>query len=53
MVCGTHADMKAASFKYIEVFHKRKRQPPARGYRSPIPYLKQWTGEKNQKIRDT
>lgn len=45
---ATHADMKAASFEYIEVFYNRKRQHSTLGYRSPVQYLEQWTGEQNQ-----
>jgi len=33
---ATHAEMKAASFEYIEVFYNRKRQHSTLGYRSPI-----------------
>ena len=45
---ATHADMKAASFDYIEVFYNRKRQHSTLGYRSPIQYLERWEREKNQ-----
>lgn len=45
---ATHADMKAASFEYIEVIYIRKRQHSTFGYRSPIQHLEQWTSEQNQ-----
>ena len=45
---ATHADMKAASFEYIEVFYNRKRQHSTLGYSSPIQYLEQWISEQNQ-----
>jgi putative transposase len=48
---ATHADMKAASFEYIEIFYNRKRQHSTLGYRSPIQYLEQWTDEQNQEKR--
>ena len=34
---ASHADMKATSFEYIEVFYNRKRQHSTLGYQSPIP----------------
>ena len=47
----THADMKAASFEYIEVFYNRQRLHSTLGYRSPIQYLKCWASEQEkQKI---
>lgn len=45
---ATHAEMKAASFEYIEVFYNRKRQHSTLGYRSPIQYLDDWREELNQ-----
>ncbi len=48
---ATHADMKATSFEYIEVFYNRKRQHSTLGYRSPIQYLEQWTAKQNQEKR--
>jgi hypothetical protein len=33
---ATHAEMKAASFEYIEVFYNRIRQHSPLGYRSPM-----------------
>lgn len=45
---ATHADMKAASFEYIEVFYKRKRQHSTLGYRSPIQYFDYWIREQSQ-----
>ena len=45
----THADMRAASFEYIEVFYNRKRQHSTLGYRSPIQFLESWISEQSQK----
>jgi putative transposase len=45
---ATHADMKAASFEYIEVFYNRTRQHSSLGYQSPIQYLEHWRSEQNQ-----
>lgn len=45
---ATHAEMKAASFEYIEVFYNRKRQHSTLGYKSPIQFLKSWISEQNQ-----
>ena len=45
---ATHADMKAASFEYIEVFYNRKRQHSTLDYRSPTQHLERWTREQNQ-----
>ena len=45
---ATHAEMKAASFEYIEVFYNRIRQHSTLGYQSPIQYLQRWRSEKNQ-----
>ena len=42
---ATHADMKAASFEYVEVFYNRKRQHSTLGYRSPIQFLEDWLTE--------
>ena len=39
---ATHADMRAASFEYIEVFYNRKRQHPTLGYKSPMQFLEKW-----------
>ena len=39
---ASHAEMKAASFEYIEVFYNRKRQHSTLGYRSPAQFLAQW-----------
>jgi putative transposase len=44
----THAEMKAASFEYIEVFYNRKRQHSTLGYRSPNQYLQDWYRAQNQ-----
>ena len=47
----THADMKAASFEYIEVFYNRQRLHSTLGYQSPIQHLKCWESEqKKEKI---
>ena len=35
-VYASHADMRAASFEYIEVFYNRKRLHSTLGYRSPF-----------------
>ena len=45
---ATHAEMKAASFEYIEVFYNRNRQHSTLGYQSPIQYLHRWSKEQNQ-----
>ena len=44
----THAEMKAASFEYIEVFYIRKRQHSTLGYISPIQFLNRWISAQNQ-----
>ena len=44
----THAEMKATSFEYIEVFYNRKRQHSTLGYRSPIQFLDHWISEQHQ-----
>jgi putative transposase len=36
---ATQAEMKAASFEYIEVYYNRKRQHSSLGYKSPIQFL--------------
>jgi len=45
---GTHADMKATSFEYIEVFYNRKRQHSTLGYRLPVQFLDDWLSEQQQ-----
>ena len=45
---ATHADMKATSFEYIEVFYNRKRQHSTLGYRSPVQFLGDWLNEQPQ-----
>ena len=45
---ATHAEMKAISFEYIEVFYNRKRQHSTLGYQSPIQYLEQWLSVQHQ-----
>ncbi len=45
---ATHADMKAASFEYIEVFYNRKRQHSTLGYKSPVQFLENWISEQYQ-----
>jgi transposase InsO family protein len=45
---ATHADMKAESFEYIEVFYNRKRQHSTLGYRSPIQFLENWLSQQQQ-----
>ena len=44
----THADIKATSFEYREVFYNRKRQHLTMGYRSPIQFLEGWLSEQQQ-----
>lgn len=39
---ATHADMKAVSFEYIEVFYNRKRLHSTLGYQSPVRFLENW-----------
>jgi putative transposase len=48
---ASHAEMKATSFEYIEVFYNRKRQHSTLGYRSPIQHLNHWIREQNQEQR--
>lgn len=45
---ATHAEMKATSFEYIEVFYNRKRQHSTLGYRSPFQFLDDWLHEQQQ-----
>lgn len=45
---ATHADMKAASFEYIEVFYNRKRLHSTLGYRSPVQFLEHWVRQQAQ-----
>ncbi|MGB4911539.1 MAG: IS3 family transposase, partial [Candidatus Dechloromonas phosphoritropha] len=45
---ASHADMKATSFEYIEVFYNRKRQHSTLGYQSPIQFLENWLSEQHQ-----
>jgi putative transposase len=45
---ATHADMKAASFEYIEIFYNRTRQHSTLGYLSPSQYLDRWSNEQPQ-----
>jgi transposase InsO family protein len=45
---ATHAEMKAASFEFIEVFYNRKRQHSTLGYKSPIQFLDCWISGQNQ-----
>ena len=47
----THAEMKAISFEYIEVFYNRKRQHSTLGYSSPFQYLERWISEQNHDER--
>jgi putative transposase len=47
---ATHAEMKAPSFEYIEVFYNRIRQYSTLGYRSPMQYLDHWQSEENQEM---
>jgi len=45
---GRHADMKATSFEYIEVFYNRKRQHSSLAYLSPAPFMEQWLSTQHQ-----
>ena len=45
---ATHAEMKAATFEYIEIFYNRKRQHSTLGYRSPVQYIEHWISEQHQ-----
>ena len=45
---ATHADMKATSFEYIEVFYNRKRLHSTLGYRSPVQFLEHWVRLRTQ-----
>lgn len=45
---ATHAEMKAASFDYIEVFYNRTRQHLTLDYASPVQYLDCWGRAQNQ-----
>jgi putative transposase len=45
---ATHAEMKAASFEYIEVFYNRKRRHSTLGYSSPLQYLDRWISEQTR-----
>ena len=45
---ATHADMKTASFEYIEVFYNRKRQHSTLSYKSPVQFLESWISEQHQ-----
>jgi len=44
----THAEMKAASFDYIEVLSNRQRQHSTLGYQSPAQYMQQWNVQQQQ-----
>ena len=45
---ATHADMKAASFEYMEVFYNRTRQHSTLGYQSPAQYPERWRNARSQ-----
>jgi putative transposase len=45
---ATHADMRAESFEYIEVFYNRKRQHSTLGYRSPSQFMENWLNQQQQ-----
>lgn len=49
-VYASHADMRAASFEYIEVFYNRKRLHSTLGYRTPVQFLEHWISHQNQEI---
>jgi len=44
----THAQMKAASFDYIEAFYNRQRQHSTLGYQSPAQYMQHWQVKQQQ-----
>ena len=44
----THAQMKAASFEYIEAFYNRQRQHSTLGYQSPAQYMQHWKVKQQQ-----
>ncbi len=44
---GSHADMKATSLEYIEVFYNRKRQHSSLAYLSPAQFMEQWLSTKH------
>lgn len=46
---ATHADMKATSFEYIEVFYNRTRMHSTLGYKSPIQFIQNWRLAQQQK----
>jgi putative transposase len=48
---ASHADMKAASFEYSEVFYNRKRIPSSLGYRSARQCLMHGIGPQHQEQR--
>ena len=45
---ATHAEMKAATFEYIEIFYNRKRQHSTLGYQSPVQYIEHWISDQHQ-----
>ena len=45
---ASHADMKATSFEYIQVFYNRERQHSSLGYRSPVQFMEQCLSRQNQ-----
>ena len=47
---ATHADMKATSFEYIEVFYNWKRQHSTLGYRFPTQFMEDWLSEQQEKL---
>lgn len=49
-VYASHADMKAASFEYIEVLYNRKRLHSTLGYRTHVQFLEHWMSHQNQEI---
>jgi transposase InsO family protein len=46
---ATHAEMKAVSFEYIEVFYNRKRMHSTLAYQSPTQFLQNWMLAQQQK----
>jgi transposase InsO family protein len=47
---ATHAELKAASFEYIEVFYNRKRKHSTLGYRSPTQFMDDWIDHQQLKL---
>ncbi len=46
----THANIKSATFEYIEVFYNRKRLHSTLGYKSPMDFLNEWNQQQHEKL---